>query len=80
MAAPVRVEFFGPVKSPTGRRRMEVEVGEGETVGRILVGRIGFREEDLRHLAVIQNGKRLGRADRVRPGSVIEVILPTGGG
>ncbi|MHC5082085.1 MAG: MoaD/ThiS family protein [Planctomycetota bacterium] len=76
----MRIDFFGVVKSPTGERSLAVDVGEGETLARILVEHAGFRVRDLKTLTVLVNGKRIPHGERVRPGALIEVFLPAGGG
>ena len=74
------IVLLGPVKSPTGERVIDCESAFGWTVRTALVEGAGFSENDLRHLVVVRDGKRLGPNDAVGAGAVLEVMLPAGGG
>ena len=74
----VQVRFFGPVRKPTSGTG-PVDLPEGATVAELLA-RLGYNEEEARHLLVSHRGSRLGPETQLRPGMTVDLSMRLGGG
>lgn len=75
----VTASFFGPIKRPWPEYSRQVEVSRGSDIAALLAG-LGYGPEDMRRIAVVRNGRRVGLDARIADGDDIRFVLLAGGG
>ncbi|MEJ2745583.1 MAG: hypothetical protein P8123_07875 [bacterium] len=68
------------MKKPLGQGPVDVEVGEGTTVGRFMVEKLGYDTAHVRLLSYFIGGESVKPSYVLRDGNQLKILMVIGGG
>ncbi|RLB58262.1 MAG: hypothetical protein DRI34_05365 [Deltaproteobacteria bacterium] len=75
----VTAGFFGPIKRPWPEHSRRLEFVPGSDIAALLAD-LGYSPADMRRVAVVRNGRRVGLDARLEDGDDVRFVLLAGGG
>lgn len=76
----ITLEMLGAMKKPLGQGPVDVEVGEGTTIERFMVEKLGYNPAHVELLSYFMNGKSVKPSAVFKDGCALKIMMIIGGG
>jgi sulfur carrier protein ThiS len=76
----ITLEMLGAMKKPLGQGPVDVEVGEGTTVERFMVERLGYDPAHVGLLSYFIEGEAVKPSTVLKDGNRLKILMVIGGG